>query len=58
MSNVQYLSTKLRSNDNSMGLLINDKKLYEDLNKTLENASFLLEDVKLNPSKYINVKVF
>ena len=58
MANVQYMSGKFRSSDNSIGLLLNDKKLYEDLNRTLENASFLLEDVKLNPSRYINVKVF
>lgn len=58
MTNVQYLSTKLTSKDNSMGLLLNDKKLYDGLNSTLENASSLLDDVKQNPSKYINVKVF
>lgn len=58
MSNVQYLSTKLKSPDNSLGLLLNDRKMYDEINGTLENASLLLEDVKLNPSKYVNVKVF
>lgn len=58
MSNVEVLSSKLNSKDNSIGLLLNDRKLYDDLNSTLGNASLLLEDVKNNPSKYINVKVF
>lgn len=58
MTNVQFLSTKLTSPDNSLGLLLNDRKMYDGLNGTLENASTLLEDVKTNPSKYINVKVF
>lgn len=58
MSNIEVLSSKLNSKDNSIGLLLNDRKLYDDLNSTLGNASLLLEDVKNNPSKYINVKVF
>lgn len=58
MKNVQHLSNKLVDKDNSLGLLLNDKELYENLNSTLSNASLLLEDVKENPSKYINVKVF
>lgn len=58
MSNVQFLSTKLASKDSSIGLLLNDRQLYDSLNVTLGNASMLLKDVKENPSRYINVKVF
>lgn len=58
MMNVHQLSNKLMEEDNSLGLLLNDRKLYDNLNSTLSNASLLLEDVKENPSKYINIKVF
>lgn len=58
MSNVQHLSTKLASKDSSLGLLLNDRQLYDSLNVTLGNASMLMKDVKENPSRYINVKVF
>lgn len=58
LSNVQHLSTKLASKDSSLGLLLNDRQLYDSLNVTLGNASMLMKDVKENPSRYINVKVF
>lgn len=58
LKNIEQLSSKLNSKDNSVGLLLNDRQLYDSLNSTLNNASLLLKDVKENPSKYINVKVF
>lgn len=58
LKNVELLSKKLNSNDNSVGLLLNDRQLYDSLTTTLGNAAILLKDVKENPSRYINVKVF
>ncbi|MFT3992903.1 MAG: MlaD family protein [Dysgonomonas sp.] len=58
MKNIHYLSTKVTSKDNSFGLLFNDRQLYDSINSTMSNASLLLKDVKENPSRYINVKVF
>lgn len=58
MKNIQYLSTKMTAKDNSIGLLLNDRQLYDSLTSTMGNASLLLKDVKENPSRYINVKVF
>ena len=58
MKNIQQLSTKISSKDSSLGLLLNDRNLYDSINRTLNNASLLLKDVRENPSRYINVKVF
>jgi phospholipid/cholesterol/gamma-HCH transport system substrate-binding protein len=58
MKNIEQLTQRLNSKENSLGLLLNDKALYDSLNTTLGNAGALLKDVKENPSKYINVKVF
>lgn len=58
LQNIQALTNKLNSKDNSVGLLMNDRQLYDSLVSTMGNASLLLKDVKENPSKYINVKVF
>lgn len=58
LKNIEQLSLKLNAKDNSVGLLLNDRQLYDSLNSTLNNASLLLKDVKENPQKYINVKVF
>lgn len=58
MKNIQYLSSKLTTKDNTIGLLLNDKQMYDSINSTISNASQLLKDVKDNPQRYINVKVF
>lgn len=58
LKNIEGLTNKLNSKDNSMGLLLNDRQLYDSINSTLNNASLLLKDVKDNPNRYINVKVF
>lgn len=58
VNDIQYLTSQLRSKDSSLGLLVNDRQLYDSLMSTLNNASLLLDDVKKNPSRYINVKVF
>lgn len=58
MKNVQQLTDKLNSNDNSLGLLLNDRGLYDSLNVTVGGAGQLLKDVRENPSRYINVRVF
>lgn len=58
MKNVQHLTDKLNSNDNSLGLLLNDRALYDSLNMTVGGAGQLMKDLRENPSKYINVKVF
>ena len=58
LKNVKNLSSKLNGKDSSLGLLLNDRALYDSLSVTMGNASLLLKDVKENPSRYINVKVF
>jgi len=58
VKNMQHLTESLNSKQGSLGLLLNDRSLHDSLSVTLENASKLLEDVKENPSRYINVKVF
>lgn len=58
VKNIEGLSNKMNSKDGSLGLLLNDRQLYDSLNTTISNASLLLKDVRENPSRYINIKVF
>lgn len=57
VSNLRQLSEKINSNDNSLGLLMNDTKLHDSLNVTIDAATRLLEDIRLNPGRYLKVKV-
>ena len=46
LANVKIVTEKLNSKDNTVGLLLNDPQLYNNLNATTANAASLLEDLK------------
>lgn len=58
LDNIEKMTRKLNSKDNSMGLLLNDRALYDNLNSTADNASKLLLDLKQNPKRYVHFSVF
>jgi len=49
---------KINKGEGSLGLLINDKKLYTDLENAARNLNLLIEDMKANPKKYLKISVF
>lgn len=58
MSNIERLSNQFNNKDSNIGLLLNDRSLYDNLNKTTENASDLLYDLKQNPKRYVHFSIF
>lgn len=58
LDNLEQMTRKLNSKDNSVGLLLNDRSLYDNLNSTTENASKLLLDLRQNPKRYVHFSVF
>ena len=58
LSNLKLTTDKLNSTDNSIGLLLNDRALHDNLNSTTENASKLLLDLRENPKRYVHFSVF
>jgi phospholipid/cholesterol/gamma-HCH transport system substrate-binding protein len=49
---------KLNSTSGTAGLLINDTKLYNNLTATANKLNLLIDDLKTNPKRYINISVF
>lgn len=55
---LQGIVSKINNNNGSLGMLLSDKKLYNNLSSTLGTLDTLLGDLKQHPSRYINVSVF
>jgi phospholipid/cholesterol/gamma-HCH transport system substrate-binding protein len=49
---------KTNSKDGTIGLLLNDPKLYNQLQQTTRSLNILLDDFKTHPKRYVNVSVF
>jgi len=58
LQNIDQLSKQLNNKDSSLGLLLNDRSLYDHLDSTASNASQLLLDLRLNPKRYVHFSVF
>lgn len=58
LQNVQLLTSKLNSKDNTVGLLFNDPTLYNNLSTTTANAASLLEDLQAHPKRYVHFSLF
>ena len=56
--NVLLLTDKLNRKDNTLGLLLNDSSLYNNLNATSANAASLLFDLKAHPKRYVHFSLF
>lgn len=49
---------KINSGEGSLGLLMNDKKLYHNINASANSLNILLQDLRLHPKRYVNISVF
>ena len=54
MQELKVFTNTLNNPNSSLGRLMNDPNIYNNLDSTTLNASRLLEDIRLNPKRYIN----
>ncbi len=54
ISNLQTILSKIDTANGTLGLLVNDPRLYQNLNQTSESLNRLLVDFRLNPKKYVH----
>jgi ABC-type transport system involved in resistance to organic solvents, periplasmic component len=50
--------TKINSSQGSLGALVNDRALYNNLTNTVRSANILMDDLRAHPKRYVNVSVF
>ena len=58
LENTQAFTEKLNSNKGTLGLLMNDTQLYDNMNATMRNADSLVIDLKQHPKRYVHFSVF
>ncbi|PRD57321.1 MlaD family protein [Sphingobacterium gobiense] len=58
MKNIEVITTKINNGEGSIGLLLNDDNLYNNLNNASEGLDNLIRDVEERPGKYIRLSIF
>ena len=57
-SNLKQITDKVNGRDSSIGLLLNDKGLYNHIDHTVLSLDSLFMDLKKNPKRYVTFKIF
>lgn len=58
LANVNAITEKINSGEGSLGLLLNDKELYNNLNNSAKDLDELLKDLKAHPKRYVHFSIF
>jgi phospholipid/cholesterol/gamma-HCH transport system substrate-binding protein len=58
LASVDKIMSGLESGNGTMGKLIKDDALYTNFSKTSKELELLLQDVRLYPTRYVNVSLF
>lgn len=54
---LKAMAAALNSSESSLGLLMHDPELYNNLNRAVSNLDTLFVDIKKNPKRYISIKL-
>ena len=57
VQNINELTSKISNGKGSLGKLINDDAFYNNLEKSSAEMNQLIEDIKNNPSRYVNFSI-
>lgn len=58
LAQVKNITSKIDQGEGSLGKLINDEKMYTNLENATKQMEELLQDMKLNPKRYVHFSVF
>jgi len=58
LANVDKIMTDIEQGKGTMGKLMKDDAMYNNFTNTSKELELLLQDVRLNPTRYVNVSVF
>ncbi|PTL33076.1 MCE family protein [Prevotella sp. oral taxon 376] len=58
LANVKAITEKINSKEGSLGLLMNDSRLYYELTATVNSADSLLNNLREHPKRYVHFSLF
>ena len=58
LANVNEMTRKLNSNEGTLGLLMRDPTLYNNMAATMASADSLMIDLKAHPKRYVHFSIF
>lgn len=58
MADFQSITDRINQGEGSIGLLLNDEQLYDNLNQASQNLEELIADMKARPGRYVHFSVF
>ncbi|TVR39081.1 MAG: MCE family protein [Cryomorphaceae bacterium] len=58
MKEVSNITEKINRGEGTMGMLINNDSLYNNLTSASKQLDLLMEDLRVNPDRYVRVSVF
>jgi phospholipid/cholesterol/gamma-HCH transport system substrate-binding protein len=58
MAKLENAIGKIDSKEGSLGALLNDRQLYDEVRRTNRSLTILLDDLRVNPKRYINISLF
>jgi phospholipid/cholesterol/gamma-HCH transport system substrate-binding protein len=58
VADLQVVINKVNSGNGTLGQLINDERMYNNLNNAAANLDKLIVDLKANPKRYVSFSVF
>ena len=58
LANIDKIMADLENGNGTMGKLLKDDKMYTNFTKASKELELLLEDLRLNPTRYVNVSLF
>ncbi len=58
MARLESTIEKISSKEGTVGMLLNDRQLYDEIRMTNRSLTTLLDDVRVNPKRYVSISVF
>ncbi|SEK98669.1 MlaD family protein [Parapedobacter koreensis] len=58
MADFQSITNRINQGEGSIGMLLNDEQLYNNLNQASKNLEELIADMKAHPGRYVHFSIF